>query len=442
MPQKTRRSRFTHFVLDMLIGLGLLTLPAPLLSGAGPLPAYADDDDDDDDGGGGGFRSERSSRAEKARERRARAAKVRKQVKKAPVSRPVIVVLDLSDAALAEARRRGFAVLDDERLEVVGVRVQRLRLPRNVSVARARDILTGLGASAVDVNSIYRPQAEETCTAPDCVETPAPPEPHSSLDRCSAAGTIGLIETSVDLKHPALAGRKIDVVELRPPKTRRSSSKHGTAVTALIAGSGSSSSMGLLPEASVIVAVPYYRAKRGEDVALAYDIIRSIDALARRNPDVINMSLTGPPNVTVERALAGVHARGIPVVAAAGNGGARSKPLYPAGYDTTVAVTAVTAANKVYRRAAQGPHVDFAAPGVEVAFVNARGRKERLTGTSFAAPYVAAALAVLHRQDAGAGVDTLVGRLAPIALDLGKPGKDTVFGWGVIGLADICRRQD
>ena len=183
MPQKTRRSRFTHFVLAMLIGLGLLTLPAPLLSGAGPLPAYADDDDDDDDGGGGGFRSERSSRAEKVRERRARAARVRKQVKKAPVSRPVIVVLDLSDAALAEARRRGFAVLDDERLEVVGVRVQRLRLPRNVSVARARDILTGLGASAVDVNSIYRPQAEETCTAPDCVETPTPLNRHQVRGR-------------------------------------------------------------------------------------------------------------------------------------------------------------------------------------------------------------------------------------------------------------------
>lgn len=423
-----------NIVLAMLIGLGLLTLPAPLLSGTGPLPAYADDDDDDDDGGGG-FRSERVSRAEKARERRAKTVKLRKKVKKAPVSRPVIVALDLSDAALAEARRRGFAVLDDERLEVVGVRVQRLRLPRNVSVARAREILTGLGASAVDLNSIYRPQAGEDCAAADCVEKS--PEPQSSLDRCRETGTIGLIETSVDLKHPALAGRNIEVAELRPPKTRRSSSKHGTAVSALLA----SASMGLLPEASVIVAVPYYRSKRGEDVALAYDIVRAIDALARRNPDVINMSLTGPPNQAVERAFAGVHARGIPVVAAAGNGGARSKPLYPAGYDTTVAVTAVTADNKVYRRAAQGPHVDFAAPGVEVAFVNAKGRKERLTGTSFAAPYVAAALAVLHRQDAGAGVDTLVGRLAPIALDLGKPGKDPVFGWGAIGLSDICGRQ-
>jgi subtilisin family serine protease len=184
--------------------------------------------------------------------------------------------------------------------------------------------------------------------------------------------------------------------------------------------------------------VPYYRSSRGQDQAEAFDIVRAIDLLMKRKPHVINLSLAGPPNAVVERALQQAVALGVPVVAAAGNSGSGARPLYPAAYDAAVAVTAVTSSLKIYRRAPRGSHIDFAAPGVEIPVAAAGGRSERRSGTSFAAPFVAAALAVLRARNPDQPVNALVSGLAASARDLGEPGKDKVFGWGLVQASAIC----
>ena len=81
---------------------------------------------------------------------------------------------------------------------------------------------------------------------------------------------------------------------------------------------------------------------------------------------VINLSLAGPDNPILERAISDASTAGIPLVAAVGNAGPRSVPLFPAGYDAVVAVTAIDRNERIYRRAVQGPHVDLAAPGVSI----------------------------------------------------------------------------
>src|SRR3546814_4413372 len=107
--------------------------------------------------------------------------------------------------------------------------------------------------------------------------------------------------------------------------------------------------------------------------------------------------------LTVERARAG----GMRLVAAAGNEGPHAAPVFPAGYPSVLAVTAVDASLQPYRHANRGDYIDLAAPGVDV-WSARRGQGGRYnSGTSFAAPFVAAAAALVLAQAPDAATETV-----------------------------------
>jgi minor extracellular protease Epr len=144
------------------------------------------------------------------------------------------------------------------------------------------------------------------------------------------------------------------------------------------------------------------------------------------------MSLAGPPNRVLEAAAAALVERGVIIVAAAGNGGPKADPGYPAAYPGVIAVTAVDSTDTVYRRAGRGPHIDLAAPGVDVwTAASVSGAKPK-TGTSFAAPFVTAAAAMALGREPEMDVAALTAMLAGSARDLGDPGRDDVYGFGLI----------
>jgi minor extracellular protease Epr len=117
-----------------------------------------------------------------------------------------------------------------------------------------------------------------------------------------------------------------------------------------------------------------------------------------------------------------------------GNEGPQAPPQYPAAYDDVVGVTAVDSKYRVYLYANQGNYVDFAAPGVETTVANAAGAKETVSGTSYAAPIVTVAFARLVNRPDKALVDAAMRTLAGQAQDLGAPGRDPIFGHGLIDL--------
>ena len=78
------------------------------------------------------------------------------------------------------------------------------------------------------------------------------------------------------------------------------------------------------------------------------------------------MSFAGPYDPLLSRALKKAHDKGIVLIAAAGNAGPQSPPLYPAADENVIAVTAVDENDKLLPQANQGPHVALAAPGVNV----------------------------------------------------------------------------
>ena len=148
--------------------------------------------------------------------------------------------------------------------------------------------------------------------------------------------------------------------------------------------------------------------------------------------------MPGPPNRLLESAVALLDRRGIGVVSAAGNGGPSAPPAFPAAYDSVVSVTAVDQGLRAYRLANRGDYIAFASPGVEVWSAAADGAGQYRTGTSVAAAYVTAAVA--EKIGGGAALGAAVGDLRRGARDLGTPGRDEVFGWGLIQASPNCGR--
>lgn len=167
---------------------------------------------------------------------------------------------------------------------------------------------------------------------------------------------------------------------------------------------------------------------RGGEAADVDRIGGALDVLERNGVRLVNMSFAGPGNRALDRILRAAAGQGMAMLAAAGNDG-RDSVAFPAGADTVIAVTAVDAAQRPYRRANTGGQIDFAAPGVDLYVATATGGKYA-SGTSFATP-IATALAA-RRMARGTPARGLAGALRAQAADLGAPGKDSVFGWGLL----------
>jgi len=163
-------------------------------------------------------------------------------------------------------------------------------------------------------------------------------------------------------------------------------------------------------------------------------VAQALAWMARERVPVVNVSLVGPTNRLLEQAVHALAGRGQLVVAAVGNDGPAAPPLYPAAYPDAVGVTGVTSRRRVLPEAAQGPQVQFAAPGADLAVAGSSdGGYGTARGTSFAAPVVAGLLAAqLISPDPGAA-RAAVQALARQAMDLGASGRDPVFGWGLVG---------
>ena len=162
-------------------------------------------------------------------------------------------------------------------------------------------------------------------------------------------------------------------------------------------------------------------------------ISQALDWLVSKDVKVINMSLAGPPDKLLERALQKAMEHNVVVVAAAGNGGPTAPPAYPAAYDNVIAVTAVDRFKRVYHKANQGFYISFAAPGVSIWTPDEKSPGKFRSGTSFASAYVTAMAAEFYDQaNSKVSQDKILNILKSNVFDLGDTGKDSVFGWGLV----------
>ena len=410
----------------LIYGITFVVLLAMCI-GAGK--AQADDDDDDD--GRRGFRIPSFSRIVPFLGR-LRPEQPRR-------SRVEIVVVGLDGEGRREIERRGFRISATAYSPLLSGDIARVEAPAGQSLRRAlRTVRTLAGNVTAEPNDLYRRHAfsryrtagqvcGERCEAFTLTSW------LPNLIQCNVAATIGVVDTQVDAAHPSLVGARLTTRSLRRADRRPSDPAHGTGVVSLLVGQPGTAVVGIVPTARVLAADAFHRTRQG-DTADTFDLIVSLDWLADGGVQIVNMSLSGPANPALEKAIEATVARGIGVVAAVGRPEERSAG-YPARYDGVLAVSAVDMLLRPSRLSMRGPHVAFAAPGVGLTVAGARGALTRVDGTSFAAPFVTAALVL--QMGRGRSPGDAAQAVTTTAKDLGAPGRDPVFGWGLVQYANI-----
>lgn len=333
----------------------------------------------------------------------------------APVLRSEVVAVDPGTDALQRARDAGFSIVREHALGEIGLRLVVLRAREGLGTRAALRLIRRIDPDGeYDYNHLYLGSASASLPASTAAAAPA-------VATGRSPARIGLIDSGVDAGHPALAGTRVRswgcAGAPRPDA-------HGTAVASLLAGD---TGLGASPAANLFAADIYCGQPTGGSSAR---LAEALAWLAGERVTVINLSMVGPPNRLLERAVQAMAARGHVLVAAVGNDGPAAPPLYPAAYPEVIGVTAVDARQRALPEAGRGPQVEFAAPGAELRVAVPGGGWDSARGTSFAAPLVARLAARL--ASAGASGDALRAALAAQANDLGARGRDNTYGHGLL----------
>lgn len=312
-----------------------------------------------------------------------------------PIRRDEILVSDPSPALLARTEQEGFTVKRRETIEGLGLQIIVLATPAHLPARTAIDRLRTMDPQgAFALNHVYEPAF-------------AALEPTTGRRAGGevAAPMMGLIDGGVGA-HPAFADATI---EQRGFAGAVKPSGHGTAVASLMVGRAGAFH-GVVPGGSLLAADVY---GGSEANGSAEAIVRAMGWLASRGVRVVNISLVGAANPLLAAGVRALQSRGVLVVAAVGNDGPAAPPLYPASYPGVVAVTGVDARGKPLIEAGHASHLDFAAPGADMAGAVPGGHWESLRGTSFAAPLVAASLALAVERDPNGALADLAATAKP-----------------------------
>ncbi|MDP9394617.1 MAG: S8 family serine peptidase [Actinomycetota bacterium] len=253
----------------------------------------------------------------------------------------------------------------------------------------------------------------------------------------SSSVVVAVLDSGVRTSHRELRYKVVpgyDVVAGdRVPEDRVG---HGTAVAGIVAADTDNGAAiaGVGRDTRIMPVKVLGNDGSGSDFYVARGIRWAVDHGAH----VINMSLGGAGSTSVlAEAVAYARAHDVVVVAAAGNSGAAAYE-YPASYPGVISVGATDDRGRLTSFSTYNDRVTLAAPGQDmvslwqgddqsVAFPHA--------GTSFAAPVVAGAAALVRARFPEDSAEQVRERLVSTARDAGPRGLDTAYGYGVVDVA-------
>lgn len=419
-------------LLGWLCALALTTLS--------PSVAWADDDGGDDGGGAAAAGTSSSAASSSGAGGGFEPVESELPIRPDTFISNELLALNPSPQALARAQALGLQVIERTTQPRLALRVIRLRLPPALDAETARQMLAAQFPQTFELHHLYAlAQAQEAapCEGSLC-EAQAQVGWPVDNKRCGRQQTIGMVDTEVNANHPNLKGASLRVQRFVPASQTAAGSDHGTAVATLLVGQSSRLDKGLVPEAQLLAAAAFSRVNSGAVVADTLALVNSLDWLLSERAQVIGLSLAGPYNRVFEVATQRATERGALLFAAAGNGGPGAAPVYPAAFASVLGVTAIDRKSRIYRRAQPGAHVDFAAPGVALTLPGEAEAGASRSGTSFAVPFLVAMASQTLKSQQMTREQWAKGQKINLD-DLGNPGRDDVFGWGLPRLDGPCR---
>lgn len=337
----------------------------------------------------------------------------------------------------ALARRYGLAPVESQNFSLLNATVYRWRITNGRSV---RAVTVGLAADRgiawAQPNYLYflLENAAQNSAVNKQEEADASQyaiaKLHLSEAHDLAKGdnvTVAVIDSGVDLSHPELQG--IVAEQFDALGSTVAADRHGTAIAGIIAAHGRL--VGAAPAVHILAARAFTVSSSGTS-GTSFNIIKGLDWAMSRGGRVINMSFAGPADPLMQRATASARQSGAIMIAAVGNAGPQSPPLYPAADPSVIAVTATDAEDHLFSMANRGDYVAAAAPGVDILIAAPGDSYEISSGTSYAAAFASGVTALILERRPTLQPDAIKRILMTTAHSLDPKGRNDQFGAGLI----------
>ncbi|MFN8671320.1 MAG: S8 family serine peptidase [Candidatus Sericytochromatia bacterium] len=275
--------------------------------------------------------------------------------------------------------------------------------------------------------------------------------------------TIAIIDSGVDFNHADLKNKLVPGYDAFAKKEGEKGGnvsklnylfsvyKHGSHVAGIAAAEANNSKgiVGVAPDAKIMpikifpgLPEMFKTAQKnpdGSDVTVVSAIADGIVWAVDHKADVINMSLgVWEPSITLETAVKYALDHNVSVVVAAGNDRADgNKRNYLAAINGVIGVGATDQNDKITFFSNSGDYVSVAAPGYDIISTTPSILKlkeyRKMSGTSMASPEVAGVVALLKSKYGEKATPSWVKeRLQKTATDLGEPGRDDLYGNGLV----------
>jgi hypothetical protein len=344
----------------------------------------------------------------------------------------------ISDQVIAEvdtaqaddlARRHRLTRIASQELPSIGSAMSLFRIADRRSVETVRtELAADASVRSVQLNFRYVLQDQKSVPAEG---DPAQyalaklrlPEAHA-LSRGSNV-TVAVIDSGIDVAHPELKDAIAESFDALGAK--EGPHVHGTGIAGAIVSHARL--MGSAPKARILAIRAFGAAANGAE-STSFVILKSLDFAAMHGAQIVNMSFAGPKDALVERGIAAAAAKGMVLIAASGNAGPKSPPLYPAANPNVIAVSATDAHDRLFPASNRGGHIAVSAPGVDIFLPAPDGKYQMTSGTSFSAAYISGLAALMMERNPQLVPAEVRAILTSTARDLGLPGRDDLFGAG------------
>lgn len=251
---------------------------------------------------------------------------------------------------------------------------------------------------------------------------------------------VAVIDTGIDADHPDLFDNLKGGVNF-VSKGRRGADPtkwdddngHGTHVAGTIAGVNNTIGVVGVAQNAELYAI---KSLDGRGSGYLSDIISGLEWAVANDMDVVNMSLGTKSDIQAfHDAVDVAYNAGVVLVAAAGNSGDgdpnTNNVEYPAKYSSVIAVGATDINDNSPYWSSEGEEVEVSAPGVNIYSTYKGGVYATMSGTSMASPHVAGVVALLLQNNPLTPTEVRT-VLQTTADDLGAPGHDNVYGYGLV----------